>query len=108
MSEFPNAVLTILITSLVAVGLSFGAWLFARKSGLGQLQIAVKSETDRLVQAQKERIELLEKLVEDQGRTIESLTKRVEQLERKSRNDEREIRRLRKVIADKAIEDIEP
>ena len=99
MVEIPQAIYTIIITSVVAGLLSLSTLYIAKKSGIGHVQLAVNVETDRLVAAQKGRIEILEKQVEE-------LMERVENLEAQTAKDKREIQRLRKVIADKAIEEV--
>lgn len=94
--QIPSAILTILITTAVAAVLSGVVLFFSRKAGLGQVQVAVQTETSALISAQKERITLLEK-------RIEELTERVVELERERKQDKREVARLRKFITDNAI-----
>lgn len=98
MEQMFSVAITIILTALIASILTGVGWFVARKSGLGDIQLAVRTETDRLVTAQRERIELLETQVED-------LTSRVNHLDAESKRDKREISRLRKVIADRMIED---
>ncbi len=96
MDAIPVAVIIFIMTAVIATVLSGLTWYFAKKSGLGDIQKSVNLETDRLVSAQRERIELLETQVQD-------LNERLAALEAESKKDKREISRLRKVIADRFL-----
>lgn len=98
MDSIAVALITVVMTAIVATILAGIGWYFARKSGLGDIQQTVTKETDRLVAAQRERIELLET-------QVQNLTERLVHLESESKRDKREILRLRKVIADRFLEE---
>jgi peptidoglycan hydrolase CwlO-like protein len=94
-----DSILTVLgtVISMVIMG---GVTLFiARKTGLSDIQKAAGAAQDATMKAQRERIELLEEKVND-------LTAKVEELEIERKRDKALIERLRKAIADKAIEGI--
>ena len=90
---------SIISTTIAMIVLSIITLGVARKSGVGDIQRAVSAENDRLVAKQSERIELLEKEVQElkiinaqKDATILVLTSRIDDLERLF--SDRELRKL--------------
>jgi TolA-binding protein len=89
MESLIDALPSVIVSSLVAV-IGAGITLFvANRAGVGDISQAVDRENDRLVAKQAQRIELLEKEVEElkaSNRTkdimITQLTERIDELER--------------------------
>ena len=93
MQDLINNIPTILLSAFVMLLMSGVTLFLARKSGLTDVQVAVKNETNILIETYQKRIDLLEEEVAD-------LKSKYEALEIESKKDKRELTRLRKYISD--------
>ena len=93
MEDIINNIPTIVLSGFVMLLMSGVTLFLARKTGLTDVQVAVKQETSILIDTQQKRIDLLEN-------EVAILKAQYEELLVESRRDKKELSRLRKYISD--------
>lgn len=96
MEDILNNLPTVLLGGSAALVMSLVTLYLARKSGLTDIQVAVKQETDTLIEAQEKRIKLLEGQVTELEEERSRLQARIDYLEA-------EVNRLSTAILNKAV-----
>ena len=93
-----NTLITLIATVISMLAMGGVTIYLTRRAGTADYQVQARIATTETMNAQRERIELLEEKTRE-------LLARVTELEAERARDKKEINRLRKLIVDKAIAD---
>ena len=96
MDDIVNQVPTLILGGVAAFVMSLLTLFVARKTGLTDIQVQVRKETDSLIAAQDKRIELLESEVAHLQKERDKLKSRVLELEA-------EVKDLKEAIVQKVV-----